>query len=561
MTRRLVALTLVVALISTLTLGPLHAGTAGAAAIHSTHATAVNPASTDYNALSAIPVTGTFSQAHGKQGAFTGIFSIQKFVDQGGKLYAQGNLTGFFSKGTGKSPHVADAGAGNVPATLPSTAVTIPVQAAQGQSAAGQSCPILNLVLGPLSLNLLGLQITLSQVTLNITAIPGAGNLLGNLLCDVVNLLNPSGGTGLQGFLANLLNGLLNLLRPTSLAGPLATLPLSGTVGGSPFAGVLNVTKFISSTNSGQLLAVGQLLGATTTKSVASTAPVSVPISLTSGSGSTGTTGAAVPTSLRTAGARSGVAATMPLATSASCAILHLDLAPTTLNLLGLQINLSRVVLDITAIPGAGNLLGNLLCDITNLLNPGTGTLSESADHAGTLSAGATRAAASSSGTLSDDLTKINALVGSKLTHPLTAIPISGSATHGPDKFIGTMSVQKFVVQNGKVMAQGVLVGVLMKSAGGATPHVSGVAAPGNTAGLVSQAVTAPVVGACQILHLVLGPLSLNLLGLQVNLNQVVLDITAIPGAGNLLGNLLCGVANLLNANSLANLLNNLLSV
>jgi hypothetical protein len=49
----------------------------------------------------------------------------------------------------------------------------------------------------------------------------------------------------------------------------------------------------------------------------------------------------------------------------------------------------------------------------------------------------------------------------------------------------------------------------------------------------------------------VLGPLDLNLLGLAVHLNTVVLDITAIPGAGNLLGNLLCAVAGLLDGASL----------
>jgi hypothetical protein len=66
----------------------------------------------------------------------------------------------------------------------------------------------------------------------------------------------------------------------------------------------------------------------------------------------------------------------------------------------------------------------------------------------------------------------------------------------------------------------------------------------------------------CQILNLVLGPLDLNLLGLQVHLNQVVLDITAVPGAGNLLGNLLCSVANLLNNPSgLAQLLNQILGI
>ncbi len=69
------------------------------------------------------------------------------------------------------------------------------------------SCSILNLVLGPLDLNLLGLTVHLNQVVLNITAIPGAGNLLGNLLCAVANLLN-GGGT-----LSTLLNQLTALLN------------------------------------------------------------------------------------------------------------------------------------------------------------------------------------------------------------------------------------------------------------------------------------------------------------------------------------------------------------
>lgn len=59
--------------------------------------------------------------------------------------------------------------------------------------------------------------------------------------------------------------------------------------------------------------------------------------------------------------------------------------------------------------------------------------------------------------------------------------------------------------------------------------------------------------GSCQILHLDLAPLDLNLLGLQVHLNEVVLDITAQQGSGNLLGNLLCAVTHLLdNPNALS---------
>jgi hypothetical protein len=41
-------------------------------------------------------------------------------------------------------------------------------------------------------------------------------------------------------------------------------------------------------------------------------------------------------------------------------------------------------------------------------------------------------------------------------------------------------------------------------------------------------------------------PLDLDVLGLQIDLSQIVLDITAEAGAGNLLGNLLCNVAGLL---------------
>ena len=68
-----------------------------------------------------------------------------------------------------------------------------------------------------------------------------------------------------------------------------------------------------------------------------------------------------------------------------------------------------------------------------------------------------------------------------------------------------------------------------------------------------------PEPAVCPILHLELGPLDLNLLGLRVQLNQVVLDITAIPGPGNLLGNLLCAIAGLLDGVDLGGILGDLL--
>jgi hypothetical protein len=45
-------------------------------------------------------------------------------------------------------------------------------------------CPVLNLVLGPLHLDLLGLVVDLNQVNLTITATPGGG-ALGDLFCSL----------------------------------------------------------------------------------------------------------------------------------------------------------------------------------------------------------------------------------------------------------------------------------------------------------------------------------------------------------------------------------------
>ena len=54
----------------------------------------------------------------------------------------------------------------------------------------------------------------------------------------------------------------------------------------------------------------------------------------------------------------------------------------------------------------------------------------------------------------------------------------------------------------------------------------------------------------------------LDLLGLVVDLAPIHLDVTAVPGAGNLLGNLLCAVAGLLDPNTfLADFLNQLLGI
>lgn len=78
----------------------------------------------------------------------------------------------------------------------------------QGLNASG-SCRILDLDLGPLDLDLLGLVVNLDEVNLDITAVTGSGNLLGNLLCAVTGLFDRGGPLTTIGSLLNrLLTGL-----------------------------------------------------------------------------------------------------------------------------------------------------------------------------------------------------------------------------------------------------------------------------------------------------------------------------------------------------------------
>jgi len=55
--------------------------------------------------------------------------------------------------------------------------------------------------------------------------------------------------------------------------------------------------------------------------------------------------------------------------TQASCDILFLDLGPIHLDLLGLVLDVSQIIIDLNAQTGAGNLLGNLLCGLLGLLD------------------------------------------------------------------------------------------------------------------------------------------------------------------------------------------------
>ena len=169
--------------------------------------------------------------------------------------------------------------------------VQIPLTLTPQANPNNPACPILDLAIGEIHLTLLGLNVDTSPICLEITAQPGPGQLLGNLLCNIANLLN--GGLDI--------GSIVNALPQEDQA---------------TFTGALT-----------------QVLNGAFSQITSSTA-----------------------------------------VTNASCNILNLSIGPLELNLLGLVVELDDcnngpVTVDITATPGGG-LLGDLLCDLGNLLNP-----------------------------------------------------------------------------------------------------------------------------------------------------------------------------------------------
>jgi hypothetical protein len=149
--------------------------TGRAVATTSAHATARN--SGNYTSR----VFGTW-----RNGTVRGSFVPVRSLTRNHQTFVQGNLTAKVRRASGKLVGVATRRDLTIPVKAPG--------AQMGTAAAGQTqqatCSVLHLVLGPLNLNLLGLRVHLNTVRLNITAIPGAGNLLGNLLCAVTHLLD-----------------------------------------------------------------------------------------------------------------------------------------------------------------------------------------------------------------------------------------------------------------------------------------------------------------------------------------------------------------------------------
>lgn len=173
MNKRLISVALLIAVLSAFAFGPM------------TSAQAAPPVP-----AFSVPITGTFTDALGGTGTVTGTLDIQRFTVVDGALAAVGSLTATLTDSLG-----------TVLGTV-TQQVTLPV----GNISA--TCEILDLELGPLDLDLLGLMVHLDRVNLEITAQQGGG-LLGDLLCSLADLLN---GNATLNAVSRLLNNILRIL-------------------------------------------------------------------------------------------------------------------------------------------------------------------------------------------------------------------------------------------------------------------------------------------------------------------------------------------------------------
>jgi hypothetical protein len=363
---------------------------------------------------------------------------------------------------------------------------------------ASTSSPLISLVLPPLDINLLGLEVqTSGPIKVNVSAQPGAGELLGNLLTDASNLLNIQ---GVNNALNTVLGSVVSLVNSASLS-------VTGVSGSD--AGLLNA------------------------------AAVTTPI-------------------------------------------LDLFVAPVHLNLLGALVDTSPIHVTITAHSGAGLVLGNVVADLANLFNPPLpntldlnfinsklvqllGELNQQIPGVGgTPTPTPTTAPAGSEQIVSLAVPPINLnLLGLVLKTSL--IQVNANAQTGNGDLLGNVlttllntlgaTPQNLSALSGNLNALlSKVVGVLNASAltlpSNAVSSLSGVLQQLALPNLVNATGTA----SAPILNLSIAstdgstpPVNVNLLGLQVTTSNIQAQLLAQTGDGQILGNLLYNVANLLN--------------
>lgn len=361
------------------------------------------------------------------------------------------------------------------------------------------------LTLNPLNVQLLGLNVQTSQIQINIAAQPGNGELLGNLLGDVSNLLNVP---AVSAVVNNVLESVVTLVNsPSSLS--VAGVNTSSGPFSSPGSSSTATTPVLTLHVAPVTL---DLMGA-----VVTTSPIDLTITATSGQGlvlGNVVTDLAnlfnppLPNKLTLSELNGklgallnqlnvqlpNVGGTPTPVTLGPGQFLALQVAPINLNLLGLILQTSPIQVNATNTTGSGDLLGNIATTVLNTVDANPTNLA----------------------TFNNDLNAILGKVIGVLNDATLTIPTSAITSLSP---------------------------VLQQLTSPTLVNTSGTPA---TIPILNLAIASPNGST---------PVNVDLLGLDITTSNIQAQLLAQTGDGQILGNLLYNIANLLNPGGIAALL------
>ena len=459
---------------------------------------------------------------------------------------------------------------------------------------AGSSTTILDLVIAsqdstpPVMVDILGLEITTTDIDARLTAETGDGQVLGNLLYNVANLLNPSGPASLIFLVTDLASGSETITEPldgtTSSSTNTATTPLLNlqlppldvnllgvTVATSPITVTASAQQGDGNLLGNALTGLSTLINTENVNNAVNNILRTVVTIVNS-------------TNLNVDGITDGAFDT---ANTETTPVLEVMVAPIQLDLLGVLVETSPITLTVSAQAGQGLILGNVLTAVSDVFNP----------------------------PLPDelDLDFINMRLDELLTDLTAQLPGIDPATVPPTMFnedrvvsltvpaidldllglilqTSPITVNADAVSGDGALLGNVLTGVLNTL--DATPEQLSELS-GNLNGVLAQVVgvlnassiTLPTGAIDSILSGVFETLSLpnliaaepgatvsvldllimteddtppvfvDLLGLEITTSDIDAELLAETGEGQILGNLVYNVSNLLNGNSPAGLL------
>jgi hypothetical protein len=463
----------------------------------------------------------------------------------------------------------------------------------------GAEAQILDLVIAspdstpPVKVDLLGLNVTVGNVDATLSAHTGDGQVLGNLLYNVANLVNPGGPASLISLLTTLGSGTTsNLLDVTTGLSPTATSqtrvltltlpPLDLNLLGVEVKTAEPITVTLTAERGDGLL-LGNVLTA-----------VSSLLNLQGVGNALNNVLSTTVTLLNNAdlavnGVGDGLFTSAPESTTP---VLNVSVAPVHLDLLGLLVDTTPIELSITAHAGEGLVLGNVLTALTDLFNPPlpdqldlafiNGRLEQlladlTAQIPGVAPAVAPTPVLGPGGVLALTVPAIDLnLLGLVLqTDPIT---VNATAQQGDGLLLGnllntvlnTLNATPEELTRLNQNLNGVLgqvVGVLNESNLTLPAGVIDTLSTALQSLALPNLITATPGATATVLDLAIAsdgtspPVNLNLLGLLVTTSNIKAKLSAQTGDGQVLGNLLYNVSNLLNSGSAAGSLLSLLGL